>query len=676
MGVGERRDRPVHTEVAVDERGDGRRRAERQEVDQEQQPPALGAADRRVHDDVAALHLHRAGRGDVVDPLGPAGPHDEPVRAGPVQLRDAGQHRHREPPSTRPAGQGEQLRHYGRARCGVDEAQVDRRGEPPRPPGSGRPGDDLGGDQLLGRVAAGRLVETRRVCPPQPEVLEVRAPHRRRHGDPDLLTRRHRDPDRAAVDAGAEGVAGLDDQPQRLEPWPVARERHDHRLERLRLRHGVRGAGVVEDQSDPVGVRVGEVGQDEVVGLVDDVLPLAQRGVAVRGDRLEGDGGGGVRVGARGQHHVRLRPGGVGVVEARDDLVQQGPALGQRQGVGDALLVGVGGPDRQVEAPGGLRVELRRLRRHDVPGGLAHRVRGLRRKPAADHEARELLAGRQQVAGDERRRRHRRPAQVRAGGGHGDRAVGRTVSARAGRGGEVLGAALELRPHPPVLGGAQDDGVGAADPVEGRGGRSGGVGPAPDALVDPSRHEPVHRVIAGAQPLRKRGRRPACRAVPAGRPPRVRTPSRRAPGRRVRPAASRGPRRGRRRGSQRRPGGHTTGSVVRSGRGRWRPLPGSVASRVPGPPAGGRCCRPGRRRAAGRSTPSPTGAGAGTPGVRACGRGRPSPARRRARARPAPSRPGRGRWSARDAAPTGSTRPSRRRPRAGSRGWCPSRARG
>ena len=221
------------------------------------------------------------------------------------------------------------------------------------------------------------------------------------------------------------------------------------------------------------------------------------------GDRLEGDGGGRVGVRARGEDHVRLGPGGVGVVQTRDHLVQQRPALRERDGVGDALLVGVRRPDRQVQPAGGLRVELGGLRRDDVAGRLADRVRRLGRQPAADDQPRELLPGGQQVAGHQGRWGHRRPAQVGPGRGHRRPDRRGTVPAGAENGREVLGAALELRPDPPLLAAAQHGRVGGRHAVELGGRRRGRVGAPSGAVGDPGRDEPVHGVLAGLEPLRQ-----------------------------------------------------------------------------------------------------------------------------------------------------------------------------
>ena len=482
------------------------------------------------------------------------------------------------------------------------------------------------------------------------------------------------------VDAGAEGVPGLDDEPQRFEPGPVAGERDDDRLERPRLDHDVRRAGVVEHQRDSGCVRVGEVGQDEVVGLVDDVLALAERGVAVGGDRLERHGGRGVGVGARGEDHVRLGPGGVRVVEARDHLVQQGPALRQRERVGDALPFGVGRADGEVEPPGGLGVELGGLRRARRAGRTRSRrpatraagrcgPRVARAAPpssagcgppasaGAPAPSAGRAVGRSPTCGRRGHRRDRRPAAAARSsaltwscGRTRHCSVPRSTAAFAAATRSKLAAAGSSRPR----GGGRPRRCGRRRTRPRRPRRSG-ASPA----ERPARSRASPQVTRADR--RRRGPAPTRRATPP-RAPRAGVP--------------RGPGRVRRRGGR----GVAAGvRAVRAARGAPAPRRaprGWAAGRVRGRPAGRRCCRPGRHLAAGTSTTSPTAAGAGTPAARGCGCGRRWRARRRARGPRAPHRRGRGRWSDPVVERTGSTRPSRRRPRAGSRGWRPSRVRG
>ncbi len=583
-----------------------------------------------------------------------------------------------------PRGRGRQLSasscgHPRRTGRGVDQAQVDRRRQPPRPSGRGGTGDDLVGDQLLGGVAAGGLVEPRRVGPPQPEVLEVAPPDGRRHRHPDLLAGRHGHADRPAVDAGAEGVPRLDDEPQRLEPRPVAGERHDDRLERPRLDHDVRRAGVVEHQRDAVGVRVGEVGQDEVVGLVDDVLALAQRGVAVRGDRLERHGGGRVGVGPRGQHHVRLRPGGVRVVEARDHLVQQRPALRQRHRVGDALPVGVGRPDGEVQPPRGLRVQL---------GGL----------------------GRARRAGRTRSPRPVTPAAVRceprvataappSSAGCGRRASAGAPAPSAGRAGAPSRRPAAGAPSRPV----------PRPPRGPRRGPGAGAGPATArcrAARRRSRRRPGRSSAAAGVVASARRRAPSAMRL-ATNPSTASSPVRSQSGSAARLARGR-VRRGAG-GASSRPGAHPSrsppaapaGSVARTWSRTALSSPAASRRRIRLGSSRSRCSRAAASASGLGGSPGPGSAGWTTvPPARSTPeqpeRVRHAPAQPRQRRRPDPgadvdaggglvvglgdhllgSRPGRGRWSARVGERTGSTRPSRRRPRGGSRGWRPSRVPG
>ena len=137
--------------------------------------------------------------------------------------------------------------------------------------------------------------------------------------------------------------------------------------------------------------------------------------------------------------------GGGRVVEARDDLVEQGAALGERDRVGRALLVGVGRPDRRRSVPAVSGLQLGRLRRHDVPLGRSDaRPAAPGGRPLRTTRPRQLLPRVQQVAGDERRRRDRVPAQVRPGGGRRrpSRRRGARPGEHRGRRREVLRRAL------------------------------------------------------------------------------------------------------------------------------------------------------------------------------------------------------------------------------------------
>ena len=136
-------------------------------------------------------------------------------------------------------------------------------------------------------------------------------------------------------DLGAEDVAALDDDAQRLQRRPRPRVRHRDRLQRTRLGQRVRRAGLVEHERDADGIRVGEVRQSQCVGVVHDVLTLADRPAAVGRDLRQRRAmlRAGVRTGPvdEGDPVLQVRRARIG--EAGHELVEQRAALGQRHRV-------------------------------------------------------------------------------------------------------------------------------------------------------------------------------------------------------------------------------------------------------------------------------------------------------------------------------------------------------
>ena len=165
------------------------------------------------------------------------------------------------------------------------------------------------------------------------------------------------------------------------------------------------------------------------------------------------------------------------------------PALRQRDGVGDALLVGVGGPDRQVEPAGRLRVELRGLGRDTCRDSLTasgDSAAGRCGRPAA-------RAARPSSAGCGRRASAGAPAPSAGTAAARSPSVGPTGG--PSQPGPAAAARSSGRPwswgrtrH--VLGAAQHRGVGGSHAVERRRGGGGAVGATPHPLGDAAATNP------------------------------------------------------------------------------------------------------------------------------------------------------------------------------------------
>ena len=201
------------------------------------------------------------------------------------------------------------------------------------------------------------------------------------------------------------------------------------------------GAGLVEDQRDTARQRVGQVGQGELLGVVDDVLARGrgialvqhERGVHARGRRQHLQ-----RVRRRmrievvaidrfrQQAHARKRAGGAGrigrvwnaAVEERAVFAQ-----GDRQHLAPRLRGGVRrvrGVDAGIEHAMQFGLHLAGLRRRQVP--LRHRRRrrygyveraGILRHSRTHHQHTQRFGLRVRLQRHQGRRWHRFPAQER-----------------------------------------------------------------------------------------------------------------------------------------------------------------------------------------------------------------------------------------------------------------------
>ena len=598
---------------------------------------------------------------DVVDLLGPRRPHDERVGARAVHVDQPGECRHG--PARWPQEQAQRRAAPGAAPARAPRAPAARRptasatrSSPTTPPASARPRrrPRRSCSRRRGRRRSPGASATARTCSSSPTstVLDTATRTCSPGGTVTVTSCSDR---RWAPSASPRSTTMRSGCSAGHVPGYGTRDR----LQRARLGQRVRRARLVEHQRDADGVRVGQVRQPQCVGVVHDVLALADRPAAVGRDLRQRRAmrRAGVRTRPVDEGDPGLLVRGARIGEAGHELVEQRAALGQRHRVEPPDLGGVAGADRGVELSGRLGLELRGLRRGDVPFGVdgcrgpGHRgCRCARPGGPAAPPCRAPAGRRASGAGTGSQRRYGRGV-VTTGRAGTPELVGQQQVVVPGELRELAGVDPQLRPHAQGFARLGEDARCRGDVVEdtlrdrlGASSRTAACATRSSSVAS-MRASPDQQLVGQSgtsigSAVRRCSITASRRA--AATPARSRSPY--ALAQRGRGARGRSPTAA--------PSGPTRPTPAR------RDLRHRVAGQVHG-------------RAPGSCTTCRTAAAAATPArpARSCARrrsARPAVCRRRPRWRRPDPAARRARSSGRAAARTGSSRPSRRRPRAGS----------